>query len=98
LYIDGFHITGWANSSDIGTGKCDSRDETVYTSDYRNKGIPQNKLWRLPSNPPVSEQGIRAVDNSSDTDPNDRGRGRAVETQSGGLAVMRCLAQAEEVS
>lgn len=67
-------------------------------SDYRNKGIPQNKLWRLPSNPPVSDKGMIAVSNSASTDPNDRGRGRTVETQSGGLAVLQCLLQAEEAS
>ena len=67
-------------------------------SDYRNKGIPQNSLWRLPSNPSVSEVGMTPVANTSMSDPNDRGRGRTVETQSGGLGVMRCLAQAEEES
>ena len=67
-------------------------------SDYRNKGIPQNNLWRLPSNPAVPEPGMVSVNSVLDTDPNDRGRGRTVETQSGGLAVVRCLAQAEEES
>ena len=65
-------------------------------SDYRNKGIPQSRLWRLPSNPPVSQDGMDPVANNSMSDPNDRGRGRTVETQSGGLAVMRCLVQAQE--
>ena len=31
LYVDGFHITGWMNSTEIGTGKCDARDESIYT-------------------------------------------------------------------
>lgn len=67
-------------------------------SDYRNKGIPQNSLWRLPSNPEVPEAGMIVVNAVQDSDPNNRGRGRTVETQSGGLAVVRCLAQAQEVS
>lgn len=67
-------------------------------SDYRNKGIPQNALWRLQSNPSVSQDGMTPVSNSSMPDPNERGRGRTVETQSGGLGVMRCLVQAQEES
>jgi hypothetical protein len=65
-------------------------------SDYRNKGIPQNSLWRLPSDPKVSQDGMTPVVNSSMPDPNNRGRGRTVETQSGGLGVVRCLVQAQE--
>lgn len=65
-------------------------------SDYRNKGIPQNTLWRLPSNPSISADGMTPVGNTSMPDPNERGRGRTVETQSGGLGVMRCLVQAQE--
>lgn len=65
-------------------------------SDYRNKGIPQNTLWRLQSNPIVSQEGMTPVNNGSMPDPNERGRGRTVETQSGGLGVMRCLVQAQE--
>ena len=67
-------------------------------SDYRNKGIPQNSVWRFSSDLPVDEQGMSSESNTPSTDPNDRGRGRTVETQSGGLAVVRCLAQAEETS
>jgi hypothetical protein len=64
-------------------------------SDYKNKGIPQNTLWRLSSNPFVEEQGMSSIHDISATDPNDRGRGRTVETQSGGLAAVRCLLQGE---
>ena len=38
LYVDGFHITGWRGGKDgsNGTGKCDLRDEKVYTY---NQGV-----------------------------------------------------------
>jgi hypothetical protein len=36
LYVDGFHITGWTSSTNIGTGKCDSRNDQVYTY---NQGV-----------------------------------------------------------
>ena len=65
-------------------------------SDYRNKGIPQNTFWRLASNPPVSSDGTDPVANTPMPDPNERGRGRTVETQSDGLGVMRSLVDAEE--
>ncbi|KAG0647561.1 hypothetical protein D0Z07_6619 [Hyphodiscus hymeniophilus] len=71
--------------------------QPVGASDYRNKGIPQNRIWRLPSHPVVSQDGMNPVYNgSSIPDPNERGRGRTVETQSGGLGVMRCFVQMEE--
>lgn len=75
-------------------------------TDYRNEGVPMNDIWRLPGDDevyksdtddnfgkwemdrddvytPIKEIGIRDI--------NDRGRGRTVETQSGGLAVLRAL-------
>ena len=38
LYVDGFHITGWrgGDNGSNGTGKCDLRDEKVYTY---NQGV-----------------------------------------------------------
>ncbi|QDS70222.1 hypothetical protein FKW77_007047 [Venturia effusa] len=36
LYVDGFHITGWHPNGSIGTGKCDERNEMVYTY---NQGV-----------------------------------------------------------
>ncbi|KAL8902031.1 MAG: hypothetical protein Q9207_004911 [Kuettlingeria erythrocarpa] len=76
-------------------------------TDYRNEGIPVDDIWRLPDrqSPPRSNQaGDTESDNLLKTqgkeddmsqktswDPNDRGRGRTVETQSGGLAVLRAL-------
>lgn len=67
-------------------------------ADVRNKGIPVNKIWRLTDNPLVSEQGMSPVENAAAADPNDEGRGRTVETQSGGLALMGSLVQALEAA
>ncbi|KAF2418994.1 Six-hairpin glycosidase [Tothia fuscella] len=36
LYVDGFHIKGWRNRHDTGTGNCDERNEMVYTY---NQGV-----------------------------------------------------------
>lgn len=36
LYVDGFHITNWTSTTSVGTGKCDERDESVYTY---NQGV-----------------------------------------------------------
>ncbi|MCJ1272782.1 hypothetical protein MMC21_000571 [Puttea exsequens] len=73
--------------------------------DYRNQGIPWDEIWRLPEDD-VSykshngmdfdrtngdESMATAVENPHGQDINDRGRGRTVETQSGGLAVLRAL-------
>ena len=67
-------------------------------TDYRNDGVPNNGLWRLPDDTASEGQEYRdlkhridAVDNERARDPNNRGRGRTVETQSGGLAVLRAL-------
>jgi hypothetical protein len=70
------------------------------SSDYRNKGIPSN--WKLPGRPAaVSDVGLIGTGPScppNTTDPNTLGRGRTPETQTGGLAVMMALVQAEESS
>ncbi|KAL8830523.1 MAG: hypothetical protein Q9170_005698 [Blastenia crenularia] len=76
-------------------------------TDYRNDGVPLDSIWRLPEDQrwqflqsrkdedkaPVvdSETGDRSFSNVTTWDANNRGRGRTVETQSGGLAVMRAL-------
>ena len=80
------HMTDHVEAPDDGT-------------DYRNHGIPRNELWRLPDDKalrsaenadlkvdPPSLDGVRAL-----VDPNSRGRGRTVETQSGGVGVVRAL-------
>lgn len=77
---------------------------TIEGTDYRNQGIPRNKIWRLPDNDDALRDGpdeqrwvqplgvpVAAEDGplSHQRDINDRGRGRTVETQSGGVAVLR---------
>jgi len=74
-------------------------------TDYRNEGVPWNDVWRFPEDDamyrPDYDSGYDKVHRSWDDtskaeaplqqDINDRGRGRTVETQSGGLAVLRAL-------
>jgi len=36
LYVDGFHVRGWGRNGSVGTGKCDERNEMVYTY---NQGV-----------------------------------------------------------
>jgi hypothetical protein len=62
--------------------------------DYRNAGIPDNNMWRMGADgheslKPTSEHG--APKREGHWDWNERGRGRTVETQSGGVAVLRAL-------
>jgi len=72
-------------------------------TDYRNHGVPRDEVWRLSDdntshtleNASV-KQGSRSF--SSDWDPNTRGRGRTVETQSGGVAVLRALYRIREAN
>ena len=66
--------------------------------DYRNEGVPDNEQWRLPDDTTsiLKQHGDRRHDPAAAAadrpwDPNNRGRGRTVETQSGGLAVLRAL-------
>jgi hypothetical protein len=45
LYVDGYHIKGWRRDISNGTGKCDERNEMVYTY---NQGVlltGQRGLW-----------------------------------------------------
>ena len=69
-------------------------------TDYRNRGVPIDELWQIdPSNVSVSAErdGVHGEREhvlrhaGYRWDPNDRGRGRTVETQSGGLAVLRAM-------
>ncbi|MCJ1320418.1 hypothetical protein MMC15_005757 [Xylographa vitiligo] len=68
-------------------------------TDYRNYGVPKDRLWRFaddlsgpfPDNV-MSAPDFTIPDNKNHFwDPNNRGRGRTVETQSGGVAVLRAL-------
>ncbi|KAF2404086.1 Six-hairpin glycosidase [Trichodelitschia bisporula] len=36
LFADGFHVSGWGRNGSVGTGKCDVRNEMVYTY---NQGV-----------------------------------------------------------
>ena len=70
-------------------------------NDYRNQGVPHDDLWRLRKDDSSIEEHMRRSQQVVwdapvrsgklvvDEDINDRGRGRTVETQSGGLAVLR---------
>ena len=66
LYVDGFHIRGWRGGKrpSNGTGKCDIRDEKVYTY---NQGVVLSGLrglWEATGNRTYLEDGydlIRAV-------------------------------------
>ncbi|OIW23996.1 glycoside hydrolase, family 76 [Coniochaeta ligniaria NRRL 30616] len=74
-------------------------------ADYRNYGVPDDALWTPPGTgvtPPKDvfdeEHGQRPLggrrvrrETALDSDPNNRGRGRTVESQGGGLAVLRAL-------
>ena len=70
-------------------------------NDYRNEGVPNDEIWRLQRDDGNPEDVMRRSQSVRldpiarfdkaviDKDVNDRGRGRTVETQSGGLAVLR---------
>ncbi|KAI1739212.1 glycosyl hydrolase family 76-domain-containing protein [Xylaria scruposa] len=70
-------------------------DTPENATDYRNTGVPTDTTWRssLPTEPPhtrYSQYGQTPLQpRASVEDPNDRGRGRTVETQSGGLGLLR---------
>lgn len=65
-------------------------------TDYRNEGVPIDEVWRLTSadhkayiKEPNVERPVTDLRQRATADLNDRGRGRTVETQSGGVAVLR---------
>ena len=90
----GARMGRWVKDDDESNGK----DEGT---DYRNNGVPEDDIWQLPRSRserpiqhPVPESQEKQLPKRADNgtnDPNDRGRGRTVETQSGGLAVLRAL-------
>ncbi|KAG8623761.1 hypothetical protein KVT40_008737 [Elsinoe batatas] len=50
LYVDGFHVSGWSWRNRTGTGKCDDRNEMVYTY---NQGVILSGLrglWEATAN------------------------------------------------
>ncbi|GAB7347397.1 hypothetical protein MBLNU459_g4323t1 [Dothideomycetes sp. NU459] len=63
LYVDGFHITGWRRDGSIGTGKCDERNEVVYTY---NQGVVLSGLrglWEGTGDSTYLEDGYALVRN-----------------------------------
>ena len=75
--------------------------------DYRNAGVPRgaNTTWRLDDAnamddavQPVRQHSLSEAEDHEKKDVNNRGRGRTVETQSGGLAVLRALWQFESLA
>ena len=78
----------------------------VEGTDYRNRGMQGRREWTGPTRPHAEVPGSDVFDEAiqrmrkgdrvqtrdkDEDDPNERGRGRTVETQSGGVAVMRAL-------
>lgn len=61
--------------------------------DYRNQGIPNNTIWRLSRSEAYTDLFIHDKPESTIKDPNDRGRGRTIETQSGGVAILRARSE-----
>ncbi|RKU43506.1 hypothetical protein DL546_004777 [Coniochaeta pulveracea] len=83
---------------DIQEGDLGPEDPTAV--DYRNGDVPDDPRWGnpgkalIPPNNGLREEGGQKplIKRSNvDWDPNNRGRGRTVETQGGGLAVLRAL-------
>jgi Glycosyl hydrolase family 76 len=72
------------NSTLIPHAKPDKPDGAV---DYRNLGVPTDSTWGGRKEP--REQYGHAASRSGDL--NDRGRGRTVETQGGGISVLRAM-------
>ena len=74
--------------------------------DYKNAGVPKgaNSTWHLDDPKDTEDENPAIILNSlsefeyEKRDVNDRGRGRTVETQSGGLAVLRALWQWESLA
>ncbi|KAI3324769.1 glycoside hydrolase family 76 protein [Xylariaceae sp. AK1471] len=82
----------------------DGINDEANVTDYRNYGVPNDTTWRSaprdeptrPSHMVYSNQGQLPLDTKHGRlrqalieDPNSRGRGRTVETQSGGLGLLR---------
>lgn len=64
LYTDGFHIRGWGRNGGIGTGKCDERNEAVYTY---NQGVLLSglrTLWESTGNQTYLEDGHELIRNT----------------------------------
>ena len=60
----------------------------VMGTDYRNRGLPVDSVWAR-SKGDMNNRFAAGHSNSITHDPNERGRGRTVESHSGGVAVLR---------
>lgn len=63
-------------------------------TDYRNEGTPRNAVWGVqdvfvPGGGNATAGASSQTSSADSGDPNSRGRGRTVETQAGGLALLR---------
>ncbi|KAI9773081.1 MAG: hypothetical protein M1840_008202 [Geoglossum simile] len=72
------------NSMPMPHAKPDKPDGAV---DYRNFGVPKDSTWGGRRAPRWQDEDAT----SSGRDLNDRGRGRTVETQGGGISVLRAM-------
>ncbi|KAI5243472.1 hypothetical protein E4T42_07309 [Aureobasidium subglaciale] len=63
LYVDGYHIKGYGQNGGVGTGKCDERNEMVYTY---NQGVVLSGLrglWEATGNSSYLEDGYDLIRN-----------------------------------
>ncbi|KAG9966582.1 Six-hairpin glycosidase, partial [Aureobasidium melanogenum] len=61
LYVDGYHIKGYSQNGSIGTGKCDDRNEMVYTY---NQGVILSGLrglWEATGNTSYLHDGYTLI-------------------------------------
>src|SRR5205085_2846734 len=90
----------WWGASYASPGEENTHELPPHAVDYRNDGVPRDDVWTgLPSGDHVpsksttedqlSQQGLDFKRIRGDV--NDRGRGRTVETQGGGIAVLRAM-------
>jgi hypothetical protein len=59
--------------------------------DYKNLGVPRDGVWQNGIESSMSRREEMHMSGVMTNDANDRGRGRTVETQGGGVAVLRAL-------
>ncbi len=104
---DGMFGMWWGIMHDMSNGSDEDLGEHIasHAVDYRNTGVPDNSIWRRRNQDQCSAKDgmdslrvrpgdineVSGVHKESRRDWNDRGRGRTVETQGGGVAVLRAL-------
>ncbi|KAI0474792.1 glycosyl hydrolase family 76-domain-containing protein [Xylaria cf. heliscus] len=92
----GLLMGNWAGTwPTLNNDGIDSDEENA--TDYRNYGVPTDTTWRSPAPTkaphtrysPYGQVPLKLPREAIVEDPNNRGRGRTVETQSGGLGLLR---------